>query len=364
MNADVNKAELSGIAATMAGADGVTVVQEGADYQVAFVFSNTMVAKMKTVPDAKFNKEQGLWNVPAASANELIAAVDDMRDFVRCNGVQVKDVEGGGKQVLFDYNKDLAKIIGGVAGAEFDKQTYVWNVPATVMKGDKENRTAVPNPALATVEGKETSYLDMAINTMRGMAIEELRDRGNIIDLAAASPQLQGLKIAPVYPKPGQSSTGPIVSVNGHFAAQKSGDKDGAGFVTIHDLTVIGDVFKGDELRIDYDEKMHPDVRTAALFKQQQADREMLTSKAGGLVDGAEVKNSSMKDGKYSGVVKGVTDSMVLLSGGRNTFTLHRRDQLAGVKIVDGQKLDVVVKDGKATAVDPDLVRDTQGQGR
>lgn len=126
--------KLSSVEAMLTGADGVTVIKAGDGFQVAFSFSNNLVNKMKTVPDAKFDKDEGVWSVPKTSGNQLVGVVADMRDFVSNNGVQVKDVEGGGKQVLFDYNPELGRIIGAVEGAEFDKTTRVWNVPATVQK--------------------------------------------------------------------------------------------------------------------------------------------------------------------------------------------------------------------------------------
>lgn len=330
------------IAAMFAGGDGVTVGQEGANLQVAFSFSNNLVNKIKTVPDAKFDKDAGVWNVPEASVDKLIEAVADMRDFVRNNGVQVKDVEGGGKQVLFDYNKQMTQVIGAVNGAEFDGQVRVWNVPA----GSK---------ALVVPEGQSTSYLDMAVNKMRGIGIDFVKDRDSIIDLAAATPKLQGSKIAPCYPAAGQSYSGEMVSVNGNFAAQLTNIKDGSAFVVIHSLSDIGDVFKGQDFRVDYDANRHADVRSADLFKKQQTERESLTATAAGLVDGANTINASIKDGgKYSGVVMDMTDNMVLLSGGRKEFTVHRRDVMGGAELRKGQNLEVSYKGGKSMAVDTD----------
>lgn len=337
-------------------ADGVAVAKSGTGYDVAFEFSNSLVNKIKTVPGAEFDRDDGMWRVPATSAEQLGEVVPDMRDFVRNDGVQVKDVEGGGKQVIFDYDKRLTQVIGAVNGAEFDSQARVWNVPAN-------------SKALVAGEGQTTSYLDMAVNKMRGMSIESAKDREAIKDLAAAAAGELGAKPGISYAKPEQSYSGEIVRANGSCAVQLSEVKDAeqgkVAFMVIHDKDNVGDVFKGQKLRIDYDGKMHADVRTLDLVKEQQADREKLTAVANGLVDGADVKNASIKHGvKYSGQVMGTTDSMILLSGGRNAFTMHRRDIMGGADIRHGQKLDISYKDGKGFAVDTEKKREMAGAER
>lgn len=344
------------LAAMIAGNDGVTVIQENGAFQVMFGFSNNLVNKMKTVPGAEFNKDEGAWGVPASSTDNLIEAVADMRDFLRSNGVQVKNLDGGGKQVLFDYNKQMTQIIGAVNGAEFDDKTRTWNVPA----GSK---------ALVVPAGQTTSYLDMAINRMRGLGIEEAQDRESIKEMAAASAQAMGAKPGIHYPKASQSYSGPMVNVNGNYAAQLVDTKDSPegkiAFMVIHNLSDIGDVFKGQDLRIDYDASRHADVRSADLFKKQQVERESLTAKAASLVDGANVLNASIKDGsKYSGTVLETTANMILMSGGRKDFTIHRRDILGGADIHENQKVEVAYKGGRGHVMDVEKQKAAQGVGR
>jgi len=332
---------------------GVAVVQDKGNYEVGFSFSNQLVSKMKAVEGANYDREAGCWIVPEASAAQLGDVVADMRDFVANNGVQVKDIDGGGKQVLFDYDKRLTQVIGAVNGAEFDGVTRAWNVPAN-------------SKALGEKDGG-TSYFDLAINKMRGMAIEAAKDREGIKDLAAEAAATLGAEPGIYYPEPEQTYKGEIAKVNGSCAVQvtevKDTEKGKVAFMVIHDLDKLGDVFKGDKLYIAYDGKMHADVRTVDLVQQQQADRVKLEATAKNLVDGADVKNASAKgNSKYSGEVKKVADSMILLSGGRNAFTMHRRDLLAGADIKEGMKLDVSYKDGKGYAVDAEKQKG-QGQG-
>lgn len=322
---------------------GVAVVQDKGNFEVGFSFSNQLVNKMQAVEGAKFDREAGCWAVPESSAAQLGDVIADMRDFVANNGVQVKDLENGGKQVLFDYDKRLTQVIGAVNGAEFDAATRAWNVPAN-------------SKALVEKDGG-TSYFDLAINKMRGMAIEAAKDRDSIKDMAAEAADALGAKPGIYYPEPDQNYKGEIVRVNGSCAVQLTEVKDTSegkvAFMAVHDLDNLGDVFKGDKLYIAYDGKMHADVRTVDLVQQQQADRAKLEATANSLVDGADVKNASAKgNNKYSGEVKEVTDSMILLSGGRNAFTMHRRDLLpAGTKFDVGMKLDVAYKDGKGFTV-------------
>lgn len=334
--------------------DGVTVVEAGKGFQVAFGFSNNLVNKIKAVPDAKFDKEQGVWEIPGGSGSELGEAVADMRDFVKNNGVQVKDTETG-KAVLFDYNKELTQIIGKVDGAKFDNASRIWNVPAN-------------SKALIVEEGQSTNYLDMAVNKMRGIVIETTQDREKILALATEAAQGRGVKAAIVFPEKEHSYTGPILNVNAHFAAQLTGidDKQGVAFIAIHDVGQLGkSVFKNDDLRIDYDENRSVNVRTTAVFQEQQKERDKLTALASGKVDGANIRNAATKDGsKHNGEVVEVSSHFVLQHKGRSDFVIHGRDNLDMADIKKGQKLEVTYKDGKGAVVDLDKQKGSKGQER
>lgn len=339
------------------GGNGVTVAQDGAIYQVGFAFSNNLVNKIKGVEGAKWDKEGGVWNVPEASAGQLVAAVADMRDFVRNNGVQVKEVEGGDRQVLFDFNKEMNQVIGAVNGAKFDAAARVWNVAAN-------------SKALLVQEGQSTSYLDLAVNKMRGIAIETEKDRAEIKQLAAASATALGMKTDLYFPQKDYSYSGPILNANGRFAAQlenSNAEKGRPGYVVIHEVADLGKaVFKGDELRIDYDEKGHASVRTIDVFKQQQEERKALAELAAQKVDGPTVLNASMKDGaKHNGTVIEVTNHFVLQHAGRNTFNIHGRDALGGAVVAKDQRLEITYKGGKGAVRDLDkAVEHGPGVGR
>ncbi|CAG0973448.1 hypothetical protein RHDC4_01422 [Rhodocyclaceae bacterium] len=325
----------SKVAQMMAGADGVTVFQEGKDFGVGFTFSNTMVGKMKGVPGAEFDREGGHWRVPASSVEALMGAVEDMRDFSRNGGVQVKDLAGGAKLVIFDYNKAVSQIIGPVAGAEFKKDVGGWVVP-----GDSK--------ALVAEQG-QSSYFDLAINKMRGMVTEISQAHESIKNLAAEHAKGKNLKPGIHYPETDQSYTGPIINANGHYAAQLTGieDQKGVMFLTIHEQAALGkEVLKGDDLRIDYRPDRSVQVRTTEVFRQQQAERQKLEQVAAEKMDGAKVFNASTKDNKhYVGDVVEMTDHFVLQKSNRDGFTIHDRSKLKG-NVVKGENLDVKYENG------------------
>lgn len=343
----------SKVAQMLAGADGVTVFQEGKDFGVGFTFSNTMIGKIKGVSGAKFDRDGDCWRVPGASGAELMAAVEDMRDFARNGGVQVKDAPSGGKHVFFDYDKTLTQIIGPVAGAEFDRKVGAWFVP-----GDSK--------ALVAEQG-QASYFDRAINQMRGMVVEVGKAHEAIKDLAAEAAKAKSFKAGIHYPDVDHSYTGPIINANGHFAAQLTGvdDQKGVMFITIHKQADLGkEVLKGDDLRIDYGADRNVKVRTTELFRQQQTEREKLTAVAQGKMDGANVFNASAKDGKtYSGQVVEVTDHFVLQHSGRSDFTIHDRSKLKG-NCAKGENMDVKYDKGVGKVNEKSKGREMAGAER
>lgn len=343
----------SKVAAMLAGADGVTVFQEGKNFGVGFAFSNTLVGKMKGVPGAEFDRTEGCWRVPGSSGEALLGAVEDMRDFSRNGGVQVKDMEGGGKLVVFDYDKAVAQIIGPVSGAKFSKEAGGWIVP-----GDSK--------ALVAEQGG-TSYFDLAVNKMRGMVGEVRKAQESIMEVAAEAAKGKNLRPGIHYPEADQSYTGPIINANGHFAAQLTGidDEKGVMYVAIHKQADLGKaVFKGDDLRIDYDEDRGVKVRTTEVFRQQQAERQKLEGVAKAKMDGAEVWNASTKDGKhYTGKVVDMTDHFVLQHSGRDKFTLHDRSKLKGSYAV-GENLDVKYEHGFGKANEKAKGREVAGAER
>lgn len=335
----------------LAGADDVSVVLVGKDFEVGFAFSNTLVNRLKAVPEAVFNEADNVWRVPVASAKELIAAVADMRDFNRQGGVQVTDIPAG-KLVAFDYDKNLARLIGPLDGAEFSRKDGCWIVPTS-------------SKALLGKDG-QAPYFDKVINDMRGIVLETRQDYEAILEGAAHEAAKLKLKPGIHHPKADHSYTGRIVQANGYWAAQLSGidDRKGVAFITLHKQAELGqDVFKGDELRIDYGQQREVRVRTTEVFRQQQAEREKFSAVAADKIVGGVVFNASAKDGQsYSGRIIEVGAHFVLQHTGREKFAIHDLERLKGpIKV--GTSVDVKYKDGKGVVDAPEVGR-SQGVGR
>lgn len=338
-------------------ADGVGVAQAeaGGNIEVAFGYNAGLVSKIRAVHGATF--ADGMWSVPEESAAQLVDVVADMRDFVRNNGVQSKTMENGDVHVTVDYSKEATEAMRKVDRAGFDKDAGAWVVPAA-------------SKSLADPLPEFTVSLDKTVNALRGMAIEAVQDMDNIKDLAAATAQSLGMKPGIHFPEKDHSYTGSIVNVNGGYAAQKTNEKDGTVFIAIHKLSDLGKaVFKGDSLRIDYDDKRQANVRTTEVFQQQQKEREQLTALAGTKMDNANVRNASMQDGvKHVGSVIEVTDHFVLQHGGKNEFKIHSREALnvSGLaeNIAKGQSLEIAYKGGKGMVVDRNQQKEREGMAR
>lgn len=327
--------------------DGVSVEREGKVYVVATVFSGVMQKMLNSIPGIEkvenmFGEGKHGSRIPAEQGDKLAAAVADMRDFQRNNGVLVKDV-GGDKHVFFDYEKLLTQEIGKVDKANFDKEVGAW-----VVKAD--------SAALKLEGGKQVPYLDMVVNRMRGIVVDIQQEREEIkavaAELAASKNLKPGIEFA--NPKGERSFSGPIVSVKSHFALQETGEKDGVAFMAIHALSALEKekpLFLGENMRIDYNNG-HTKVRTVAEFEKQKVDRESIKAVAAKLVDEPKVLNATTHGNAkntYTGKVVEVNDSFVLQSAGRDKFTIHPRDMLAGMDIKRGAEVDIVYQAGKAS---------------
>lgn len=145
-----------------------------------------------------------------------------------------------GFEVAFDFDRALVKHMHDVPDAAFDKESGAWVVPQ-----------------------RSEEALIKAVAAMRFESAAIAQDKVRIMELAqkTASTLQVNSGVAPQvsdYRKPGESYSGQIVNVNGHFAAQLTGfgAKDGAAFVTVHRTSdLMAPVMKGDDVRIKYDDK-------------------------------------------------------------------------------------------------------------
>lgn len=334
------------VSALLAGGNGVSVAQDGKDFQVGFMYSTTLINKIRGVPGAQFDDQKDVWIVPGSSADALMAAVKDMREFRLQDGVQVKDTQHG-KLVIFDYDKNLARLIGPVNGAEFSREAGGWLVPND-------------SKALLAEQG-QASFLERTLNQMRGVVIETAAAYETIQAQAVEVAKGLGCKAGLHHPQPDHSYTGQIIQANTYWAAQLSGidDNKHVAYITLHKQAELGhEVFKGDNLRVDYGAHREVKVRTAEVFRQQQEERESLKALAGSKIEGAVVLHANTKDGQnYLGRVVDTGKHFALQHTGRNQFVLHELDKLKG-HIQVGESMDVKYRDGKGQIAGPQLTQD------
>lgn len=193
-----------------------------------------------------------------------------METSVLANGkVSGVEVERSGDEILlrFDFDREMAERLRRVDGVAF--KDGAWHVPASV--------------AVA---------LEKAVKDMRFIYGATEKDRTDIFALATASgiaaQKAEGHgEVAPKvsdFHRPGTSSSGEIVNVNGRFAAQLTGfgAENGAAFISVHRLANLDNqmIMKGDDVRIAYDD--HGKGSVVARSAQQQV-------KMGETVDGVMV---------------------------------------------------------------------------
>lgn len=357
----MSKASKSQSQAMLGSTDGVTVIEEEGKYHVAFVYTDRLLGKIGALKNgdvgAVFDKDNKVWGVPLELGGELAAVVADMRDFVKNRGVQVKDRADGGKNVIFDFNPELNKIIGPIDGAAYDKEANAWKVPM--------------NSKALVLEGTQvTNFLDLSIEKMRNYNMEVTNARDNIMKLAGESAVARGMTPGIHYPEKAHSYTGQILNANAHFAAQLTGKDDATGvaFIAIHNMADLGKtLFKGDAVRIDYDEnKQVSNVRTSEVYEEQQKERAVLTLLAANKIDGANIRNASTKDtSKYNGEVVDVKNHFMLQHVGRAEFVIHPLGKLNEQSIQKGDQLAISYKNGIGAVTDLSKKKEAaQGMGR
>lgn len=179
------------------------------------------------------------------------------------------EVERAGDEILlrFDFDREMEDRLRRVDGVSF--KDGAWHVPAAV--------------AVA---------LEKAVKDMRFIHGAMVKDRDDIFALATTSgiamQKAEGYgDVAPKvsdFHRPGTSSSGEIINVNGRFAAQLTGfgAENGAAFISVHRLANLNNqmIMKGDDVRIAYDDRGKGSV--IARNAQQQI-------KMGETVDGVKV---------------------------------------------------------------------------
>lgn len=231
-------------------------------------------------------------------------------------GVEVTFDGAGRFDVKFPYNQALVREIRDVKGAEFNKDTGVWQIPLEQYD------------ALSGALGKMRKELDRSITDAADIM-------GRAEQTARALMQAKGVgaSVDPMisdYRNTDKATLGEIINVNARFAAQLTGygKEDGAAFVTIHRLADLDQqLFKGDDVAITYDAKGRGKVAEHGKSLTEKFDESM-----GKYVDGVKVLE---QDGKYK------------ITFDYNPAVQHRLQRVDGVEFSKDEKVWEVGADKK-----------------
>jgi hypothetical protein len=333
---------------TLIGNDaGVVVLKRDGDFTVAFEkFSDTLAKKMgflaREDAGVKYNDALKCWDVPATLKDKLAAVVDNMRDFVRSDGVQVTEHANGDRYVEFDYAKQLYALCAGIADAKFDNNIQAFRIPATSV-------------ALQIKEGFDIAYFDKVVHEMRSTRKEIDGKLNEVLSFAKDHAATNNLKPVLVFGHVDSSRSGPILKANTNFAVQEGDKKDGISYMYVHNQDSLNKlVFEKDDLYISYDKKGHGNVRTQLVFKAQNAERESMREFANSKLSDAKVLNASLDNSQYDGDIVKVGKYFALQSTKSpkgHAFTLHNLDRL-DQEPAQGVNLSISYKSGKGHVAD------------
>jgi hypothetical protein len=140
------------------------------------------------------------------------------------DGVKVTEVSGV-YRVEFNFNPVLADRLRRVNGAEFNRESMVWEVGA-----DKKE------------------FVARAVRDMRQEYVADEADRAQISTVA--SEKIDGAKVKDAFTKEGQAYTGKVLAVNGRYVLQHTGKEH----VALHKRGALDEVPEvGRDVRIRYE---------------------------------------------------------------------------------------------------------------
>ncbi len=183
------------------------------------------MAKAKTAVEEVVG-DQGVADVQTEVAGQTPAFIGSK------DGVAVYEVENGGYQVAFSFDRKLMSMMHTIPGAahnkeQSDKAAQIYDVPAEslqklgmVVAGIRQEHGAI--------EADRAEIMLLAKDTAAGLQ----RDNGTV----GVQPKVDDYIERATADKPGRFYSGEIVNANARFAAQLTGfgDKDGVAFVKIH----------------------------------------------------------------------------------------------------------------------------------
>ncbi len=145
------------------------------------------------------------------------------------DGVKVREVDDVAL-VEFDYTPAMARRIGKVEGAEFDRDTKVWAIPLEANAG--------------------VNMRDVVARTVDDLRRERVADEREFSEMVqTANAKIDGANVKPAFTKEGSFSTGPVLSVGERYVLQATGKE----FAAIHRADALDkSVDVGHAVRIEY----------------------------------------------------------------------------------------------------------------
>jgi hypothetical protein len=193
------------------------------------------------------------------------------------SGVSLIPMESSNQYLVqFEYNPRLVAHMRRLEGAEFDKDSNGWVVPAT-----------------------HEDKLPKVLEAMRGEVTADVAARADIerkaLTAAGWAQKANGTEegVKPHisnYHKAGEASVGEMLVVNGHWAAQLTGfgNQDGAAFVKLHRVADLSEpVFQHGHYAIKYSDKGRGEVNEYEPAEQRQ---KRYQDSLGRYVDGVKVR--------------------------------------------------------------------------
>ena len=337
--------------------DGVTVVETETGYAVAFAYDRDLVKFMRSVPGTQFDRNEELYEVPAASMDALEKAVTAMRTGFHFLGASLENI------------KLLASTTGYQAQRENGAQSTVAARVSDYIEPGKFYGGEILHvnghyAAQLTGFGKDDGAAFVAIHRLAQLDNQKLMKGENVgikydSKFSGAVSDLSRHKSAAELDADFLSQQGKVI--DGVMLTDR-GSHIGLEFEL--NPAMLSRLKRVDGAKFNYDDKVWEIPSDKSSFALRAAHdmraeyvadaKEVVTMKAAAesKIDGAKVFKAFTKDGQeHFGVIIAVGDRYALQKGGQDRFSLHHLAALTEKPVV-GQSLAIKYNKGVGTAVD------------
>lgn len=321
---------------------GVTVaLMQDQSFVVEVPYDRALVARMRAIEGAAFDKQDSLWKVPADKAQVLADSVEDIRRLnfaisqdrshimalATASAVERQQLNGANDAVVpkvgdfikkgTSYNGEILNVNGHYAaqltgfgkddGAAFVTVHRLANLDKSVFKGNNLRLSYNDRGDAQVIDRNTVKSQDDVLNdfdqsleqTVDGVTVKQAGDQ-YLVSFAFNPTLRQRLQRVDGVEFDDGVKAFAVPMANREFVAR-----------AVHEMR--------------------------AEFVTDLADREKLSSLANGKIDGANVRDAYTKDGfKHFGEIIGTNDRYALQYGGKDDFKLHR---LANLEIDGSNKI-------------------------